>query len=511
MIHLFQLLSDSSVDWIVHNSTEARVDAGEVLIREGTRISSMYIVTEGLLGVYTGSAGNKKISHVGPGAVVGEMSFVEDSATAASIIAIEQTHLLELSRDKLSEQTTADPIFAADFYRAIAVTLSQRLRTAQASARADAGPAYDDPHWRAAVDLIADFKRMLLEADQESIKNDVVSEETYQRLDEKLRELQLVSKQMLIDESPLSPYMREQLGALLQTELLPFVLMTSTAERFYSKPRGYAGDYFTIERIYQNQPSGAGRLGAVFDRLFLEAPASVAVRNRRPLIVEEIKKTLAQKRTGPARVLSLACGPAREITDVYASLTEKTKLVATLLDIDLQALAFVADWRDKAGLKTKIQLLNANLIQLALGRASLDIPPQDLVYSIGLIDYFDERLVIKMLDFIYKVLAPGGRVILGNFHIRNPSRAIMDFLLEWHLVHRTEEDMDRLFEKSAFRRKSTNIRFEPQGVNMFAECIKEIAPEAGKEPSRDASPGREALKDLAPELQKGPSKASIPT
>lgn len=472
MIHLFQLLSDATVDWIVHNSSEARVDASEVLIREGTRISSMYIVTEGLLGVYTGSAGNKKIGLVGPGAVVGEMSFVEDTATAASIIALEQTHLLELSRTKLAEKMEADQTFATDFYRAIAVTLSQRLRTAQANARADSSPVYDDPHWSAAVEIIADFKRMLLEADSESIKNDVVSDETYQKLDDKARELQAVSKQMLIDDSPLSPHMKEQLGVLLQTELLPFVLMTSTAERFYSKPRGYAGDYFSIERIYQNQPGGAGRLGAVFDRLFLEAPAAVAVRNRRPLVVEEIKRTIAEKQSGPVRVLSLACGPAREIADVYAGLKEKTKLVATLLDIDLQALAFVADWRDKAGLKTKIQLLNANLIQLALGRASLDIPPQDLVYSIGLIDYFDERLVIKMLDFIHKVLAPGGRVILGNFHIRNPSRAFMDFLLEWHLIHRTEEDMDRLFEKSAFGRKSTRIRFEPQGVNMFAECIK---------------------------------------
>ena len=51
MIPLFQLLADQSVDWIINHSTEQRAETNEVLIREGTQIGSMYIVTEGLLGV----------------------------------------------------------------------------------------------------------------------------------------------------------------------------------------------------------------------------------------------------------------------------------------------------------------------------------------------------------------------------------------------------------------------------------------------------------------------------
>ena len=148
--------------------------------------------------------------------------------------------------------------------------------------------------------------------------------------------------------------------------------------------------------------------------------------------------------------------------------------MAICLDIDLQALAFVADWRDKAGLKSRIQLLNQNLISLALGREKLQVPPQDLVYSIGLIDYFDDRLVIKMLDFIYEVLAPGGRVILGNFHPRNQTRALMDYLLEWRLIHRTEADMDRLFAGSKFKSVAASTRFESAGVNLFSECVKKV-------------------------------------
>lgn len=486
MIGLFQSLSGPSVDWIIDHSTETSIAEGEVVIHEGTQIESLYLVTEGLLGVYvSGIGGSKRIGQLGAGAVVGEMSFVESVPTSASLVAMEPTTLLSISRGELTAKMAADPVFAVDFYRSLAITLSQRLRAlshekfVRPAGASDAASLYDNPHWREALGAINAFKKMLIDADHESLRTEAISDATAQKLEAQSAALQRLSSQLLGDGSPLTPNMREQLGVQLQAELLPYILLTSTIERCYSKPRGYAGDYLTIEKIYQNQPQGAGRIGALVDRLFLELPAAVAVRNRRPLLAEEILATVqrkAEKGELPARVMSLACGPAREIADVFTMLgsqpAERQKLVATLLDIDLQALAFVADWRDKVGLKSRIHLLNHNLISLALGRATLQVPPQDLVYSIGLIDYFDDKMVVKLLDFIYKVLAPGGRVILGNFHPKNPSRAIMDYLLEWRLIHRTEADLDRLFQLSAFGRPSTRFRFEDSGVNLFAECEK---------------------------------------
>ena len=49
----------------------------------------------------------------------------------------------------------------------------------------------------------------------------------------------------------------------------------------------------------------------------------------------------------------------------------------------------------------------------------------------------------------------------------------MDYVLEWNLIHRTEEDMHRLFQHSEFGRPCSRIQFETQGVNLFAECVKE--------------------------------------
>ena len=66
----------------------------------------------------------------------------------------------------------------------------------------------------------------------------------------------------------------------------------------------------------------------------------------------------------------------------------------------------------------------------------------------------------------------GGRVILGNFHPRNPSRVLMDQVLDWHLVHRDEADMNRLLQSSKFGRPCSRVVFEEEGIDLFAECRK---------------------------------------
>ncbi len=270
------------------------------------------------------------------------------------------------------------------------------------------------------------------------------------------------------DSSPRSAEAREALGANVQRELLPYMLLTENGERWYAKPRGYAGDFLSIEWIYRNQAGGSGRIGPLLDRCFLDLPAAVAVRNRRGLLREEIEKTIAARRGATARVLSLACGPARELFDIYATLADPAILATTCVDIDLHALAFVADLRDARKLRRAMQLENANLAHVATGRAKLELPPQDLAYSIGLIDYFEDPLVVRLLDAIHDRLRPGGRVILGNFHPNNPTRAVMDHLFDWKLIHRTEADMNRLFQASKFGRPCDEIRFEAERINLFA-------------------------------------------
>ena len=170
--------------------------------------------------------------------------------------------------------------------------------------------------------------------------------------------------------------------------------------------------------------------------------------------------------------MSMACGPAQELLDMLDENAVPEGTNFTLIDFDEEALAHVGQQLESRQSAHAFTCVRENLVHLALRRKALAIPPQDVVYSIGLIDYFNDRLVTKLIDFAWSALKPGGKLILGNFHPSNSCKAFMDHILGWRLIHRSEQDMHDLFEHSAFGRRCSRIFFEAENVNLFAECIK---------------------------------------
>jgi SAM-dependent methyltransferase len=321
--------------------------------------------------------------------------------------------------------------------------------------------------------LLTPVTQRLLEADRSAIKNHgVIPEEMQRRTVADFARFTHTFNATVGQDAPLPADQKVRLGKAVQRALLQYVALTRTADRFYAKPRGYAGDFLTIAQIYDNDPAGFGRIGALIDRCFLNEPAARAVRNRRALLRRIIEETVAECDGSPAYVLSLACGPAQELFDIFETLPDSRLVRARLVDIDWQALAFVADKREKMGLRRQMHLYNRNLIRLASGRETLVMPPQHFIYSIGLIDYFKDEIVLRLIDTAYDWLAPGGRLVLGNFHPDNSTRALMDHVLEWRLIHRTEADMHRLFAASKFGKRADRIEYEACGINLFAHGVK---------------------------------------
>jgi CRP-like cAMP-binding protein/SAM-dependent methyltransferase len=478
MISLLDVLPEYVLYWMVQKGKERRLETKEVLLKEGEKNQSLFIVLDGLFNVFSGAVPGKVLEHSAPGSVLGEVSFFTDSPALATVVAGEPSLVLELQKSILRDKLDHDHGYAADLYRALLVSVSNRLRETAVKLYAAEGVGVQDlllrePTVRKAQEAIDSFKVMMVRLDKEAIKNGSPSEEGYQRFFAESTRLMGLCHDVLGSTSPLSDVVKQQIGSRLQNEMLPYVLTTETADRFYSKPRGYAGDYLAIHGIYRNEGGGTGRIGPLVDRMFLETPPSKAVRNRRALLAGEIVNTVKGKPERPVKVLCMASGPATEVFDAFAVLEDKGRLKVTLMDIDLQALAFVDEIRTKQKLHNQITLVNENLIALFLGRGNTRVDPQDMIYSIGLIDYLNDKLVNRLLQYAYENLAPGGRVILGNFHPKNPAKEFMDHVLEWNLIHRTEEDMDRLFLNSAFKCKSTRIQFEKEGVNLLAECMKE--------------------------------------
>lgn len=477
-IALLSELDQSDIDWIFDTGMTQHEEANKVIIREGKDPEALYFVLKGVVGIYISSLGDKQLAILGPGEILGEMSFLENRPASASVVTLENSLLLVLPRDNLQVKLKEDSDFSARLYKSFAILASKRLRervgTLCNMVHAKVGDTYETTGvWQRISNAVQNIKELIDMTDREALKNDcVVPPELAEEIEQELKNFCDFINSEIGDESPENVDVREDLGSHLRREVLPYLLLTKTTERLYSKPRGYAGDFLTIELIYQNRPDGSGRIGPLLDHCFLNMPPGRAVRNRRKLLAREINKIIAQKESSAAWITSLACGPAAEIFDVFDQIDDPSHLLATLIDMDLQALAFVSDRMNKKKLKNQMKLINVNIVYLAAGREHMNVKDQDLVYSVGLIDYFNDKFVIKLLDFIYKLLKPGGKVILGNFHPCNPSKALMDYVLDWRLIHRTEDDMNRLFVSSAFKSPCTEIQFENEGINLFAACIK---------------------------------------
>jgi SAM-dependent methyltransferase len=65
----------------------------------------------------------------------------------------------------------------------------------------------------------------------------------------------------------------------------------------------------------------------------------------------------------------------------------------------------------------------------------------DLVYTLGLTDYLDDRAMALLHRMVKTVLAPGGEFILANFVPNHLAIGWMDAIMDWHLIYREPKEL----------------------------------------------------------------------
>ena len=91
----------------------------------------------------------------------------------------------------------------------------------------------------------------------------------------------------------------------------------------------------------------------------------------------------------------------------------------------------------------------------------------DLVWAAGLFDYLEDRPAGVLLKRMWNLTKDGGQLVVGNFHPRNPNRNMMEWVGDWFLIHRTEQDFLELCHKSNISEKSATFEQEPLGSCIF--------------------------------------------
>jgi hypothetical protein len=232
------------------------------------------------------------------------MSLLEGKPASATVWAVEDSLLLTLPVGVLRRELDENPHLAARFYCALGRIVSGRLRDSMGrlgQMLRDRGVVEDlaSSQWDEASAFIEQFKALVQKADQAALEQEgQIPGQLAEEIQSGLLSFAELMNDTIGDDAPTHESVKVEIGRRIKRELLPYLLLTRTAERAYAKPRGYAGDYATIDQIYRNEAVGSGRVGPLLDRVFLDLPACEAVRNRRHLLAEEIGLALAEKEMG---------------------------------------------------------------------------------------------------------------------------------------------------------------------------------------------------------------------
>ena len=126
VLYILGQLTDQDTDWLAIVGERRHLRSGELLVQHGGNLKQLFIVLDGELKVL--SARGQEIAKVGVGDILGEMSFVDDSPTSASVQAISDVLVLAVEHRLISQRMADDAAFAARFYKSIAIFLADRMR-----------------------------------------------------------------------------------------------------------------------------------------------------------------------------------------------------------------------------------------------------------------------------------------------------------------------------------------------------------------------------------------------
>ena len=158
VLFVFGQLIDSDIEWMIAAGTTQKIPAGHILIEEAAGLQNLYIVLAGELVVRVKALGDREVGRAGCGELLGEMSFIDSRPTSATVIALKDSVVFAVSRAQVAEKLRTDMAFAARFYRALALLLSDKVR-----ARGGMLPYGDSSAWDGEIQAVNEIDEGVLD------------------------------------------------------------------------------------------------------------------------------------------------------------------------------------------------------------------------------------------------------------------------------------------------------------------------------------------------------------
>lgn len=228
--------------------------------------------------------------------------------------------------------------------------------------------------------------------------------------------------------------------------IAPWFSQSWFMRRALEKPRGYPGDFETLEAIYADAPRSDDVFGRALDRYFLSTTLARAIRARKSACAALLDRVLTERGDERIDVLDIACGPCRELQEL-PRLVSDTRLHFIGIDQDSAALDHAAARLGEAGLAPdRIMFQRENALRLTSARRNLErFGRFDLIYSAGLYDYLPDRLLVPLINATGALLRDErSEYVIAFKDGARYDRTEYQWHVDWWFFQRTEEDCRRL-------------------------------------------------------------------
>jgi len=202
----------------------------------------------------------------------------------------------------------------------------------------------------------------------------------------------------------------------------------------------HGADAVAMDFIFRGLPHRQRRLTtrvgqAIFEYTAEHSGAAKAIRARRDVIAKAIDAAIA--RTSTPRILSMGCGHLRELSLSSAGATKLGAMYA--LDADGESLDVV---REEHVHVRALETVHAGVRDVL--KATVAFERLDLIYAANLFETLAEPVACALVARLVAMLAPGGKLLVANMVPSVANRALLEGVMAWPVVWRTEDQLARL-------------------------------------------------------------------
>jgi SAM-dependent methyltransferase len=234
-------------------------------------------------------------------------------------------------------------------------------------------------------------------------------------------------------------------------------------KRAQSWPRGYQGDFETIDYIIKSKnQANEGSFEYLMEEYFLNSDICKQHKNKVTRQAQLIKEVIAGK--NDAKIISIGCGTSEDVRKCIDDIRWSNAEI-TLVDVDQDALTFSMQqlWQ----IKEKITPLHGNIYKLMRNLSE----QYDLILIGGVFDYLNDKTIVSILKSLKDNLAEHGKVFFTNIDKNNRYRVFMEYTSDWFLIERSESHLEELIASAEWPGDSYKITKDKTGLTHLVELV----------------------------------------